>query len=120
MDAEMVKLLNLLDLYPYRVLRETERGKLDVLSPDSVPAGWGVCWVAGVCVLASGRRMPAAFRLDTDAGASLLTVFFKSEMGWVEQGDPDFLRMLGMTSAEVFPYDWRYSVTIEEDMYGRG
>lgn len=118
LDPELIKQLNLVNGSPRFVLRENQRtGKLELKNPPVVPDGDGIYWVAATCRLKNGMELPAVLRVDTDAGGSLQSVFWKIEGGWVEHSGSDTLKRLGLTSSEVFPFDWSFKVPLHRDSF---
>ncbi|PQO44938.1 hypothetical protein [Blastopirellula marina] len=86
--------------------------KLSVIAKDS-----GVYWVAGETALHGGRKLESVFRVDTDAGGSLVSVFWKIADRWYQHDDPDAWENLELPKHEVFPFDWSLAVPLEEDIF---
>lgn len=76
-----------------------------------------VYWVAGETTLHSGRKLESVFRVDTNAGGSLVSVFWKVNGQWHRHDDADTLAALEMLKGEVFPFDWSLAVPLEEDIF---
>lgn len=92
------------------------QSKAEVLSAKSIPKETGVYWVAGESKLHSGRKVESVFRVDTNAGGSLVSVFWRVNGQWHSHDDADTLTALGMAKDEVFPFDWSLAVSLEEDV----
>ncbi|MGC1275901.1 MAG: hypothetical protein WBC44_19520 [Planctomycetaceae bacterium] len=93
------------------------RSKAEVLTPATIPKETGVYWVAGETTLHSGRKLESVFRVDTNAGGSLVSVFWKVNGQWHRHDDADTLAALEMVKGEVFPFDWSLAVPLEEDIF---
>lgn len=94
-----------------------KKDKSEVLTLKIIPKGTGVYWVAGESRLRSGRKLESVFRVDTDGGGSLVTVFWKINGHWYRHEDADTLSALEMKRENVFPFDWSFTVPLEEDIF---
>ena len=118
LDNDLIQLLNLLQMSNDFVLHEIgENGEVEVVNPSEVPANTGVYWVYARIILKSQKHIDGVFRLDTDSGGSHLEVFWSVKDQWFRQDDSDLLSALGGNRADIFPYDWKYGVPLEEDLY---
>ena len=50
-------------------------------------------------------------------GGNLTTVYWWIEGEWRTPSAGDTLAILGLRRDEVFPFDWRYAVPVENDTY---
>ena len=117
-DLEMCQRLNLVRSSPSFVLQEFgAEGAANVIAVDVVPQAQGVFWVAGTTVAKSGRRIDSVFRVDTDSGGSLRSVFWWIDGEWYDREHNDALTALGLSHAEVFPFSWGFSVPLEDDAF---
>lgn len=117
-SKDLVQRLNLLKNSISFVLRELgSDGSANVLDPERIPANHGIYWVPGETILPSGRRLPSVFRVDTDSGGELTGTYWFIGDKWYDQQDADTLPALSLTRAEVFPYDWRFNVPLERDIF---
>lgn len=118
-DKDLRQRLNLIRESPTFVLRETGRqGEADVLTVTKVPKG-GIYWIGGKCILKLGREVESVFRVDTDSGGSLLSVFWWIDSAWYRHEDVDALKKLGLAKEDAFPFDWRFSIALEKDIFHR-
>ena len=116
LDQETTKWLHLLRGSPRFVLKDKPDGGAQVTSPEMVPARDGFYWVFGRTTLRSGRGLDSVFHLDTDSGGELNEVYWLIGDSWYDYRDPKAREILG-SDEEVFPFDWSYSVPLEEDAY---
>lgn len=117
-DREAVKRLNLLRTSKTFALREVSKdGSADVVCPPRIPDSDGVYWVSGYTKLKNGRSLESVFRLDTNAGASLLAVFWLIDGKWFQQEDADALSALGVSRADAFPFDWSFAIPVTKDAF---
>ncbi len=118
-DQETVQWLNLVHTSPtfaIRVGHGEERS--NVLSLDMIPKGDGEYWVCGVTILKNGTNIPSVFRVNTDTGGDLIGVYWNIRDKWWDfQDRPSVLTELSMPESEIFPFDWEYSITLEEDSF---
>ncbi|WP_146511700.1 hypothetical protein [Thalassoglobus neptunius] len=91
--------------------------KAEVLTPSVIAKESGVYWVAGETTLHGGRKLESVFRVDTNAGGSLVSVFWKIADQWYRHDEPDALEKLDLPKDEVFPFDWSLAVPLEEDIF---
>ena len=116
LDSETKKWLNLLRGSPSFVLKDKPDGGAQVVSPQKIPASDGLYWVHGKTILRSGQELESVFHLDTDSGGELYEVFWWIEGSWYDYRDPEARAILG-SDAEIFPFDWMYSVPLTEDAH---
>ncbi len=117
-DRELIKQLHLLNRSPGFVFRENgATGSLEVSATPEVPDSDGIYWVAGSCRLKSGVEVDAVFRVDTNAGGSLQSVFWQINGAWFEHSDPDAIKGLGLSRDDAFPFDWTYRSKLRRDLY---
>jgi hypothetical protein len=117
-DVELVKRLNLLRSSDAFVLRELSHdGSAEVLRTPRVPRGSGVYWVSGSTLMRNGLHVESVFRIDTDAGATLLAAFWWLDGHWYQQDDPGAPNALRVPRSDVFPFDWRFAVPVEHDEF---
>ena len=117
-DTDMCQRLNLVRTSGSFVVRETgDLGEAEVLSVKVVAKGQGICWVGGTSILKSGRDVESVFRVDTDSGGTLVSVYWWIGGNWYEHDDADALTALGLSRDQVFPFDWRFCVALEEDIF---
>lgn len=117
-DTDIRQRLNLVRTSNSFVLQEDgERGEANVLSIEVVPSASGVYWIAGKTIAKSGREIESVFRVDTDSGGTLISVFWWIDGNWYEHEDEDVPEALGLSRDEVFPFDWRFAVPLEKDIF---
>jgi hypothetical protein len=92
-------------------------GKAEVIKPTSIANQTGVYWVAGTSTLRGGRKLDSVFRVDTNAGGTLISVYWKIGSQWHFHDDLDVLPNLGLVSDEVFPFDWSFAIPLEYDIF---
>jgi len=115
---DLIRILNLLGGAPGFVVRIDDRtGKFTVSNPGRVPAGDGTYLVAGQSRLKGGRVIDSVFHVNTDTGGTLLGAWWKIDGHWTDHQDPEAPQALGLTRAEVFPFDWTYAVAMSDDIY---
>lgn len=117
-DLETGKWLNLLRGSPRFVLKDKPDGGVQVLSLPKVPASDGFYWVYGKTILKSGNEVESVFHLDTDSGGELYEVFWWIDGSWYDHRDRETRALLG-SDREIFPFDWKYSVELAEDLHHR-
>ena len=117
-DAELIKDLNFISGQPTWVYHElANEDMVNLLRLQRVPYQTGIYWIAGESTLASGKRLGSVFRVDSDAGGSLATVYWKINDMWFRHDDTAALEALGLVKNDVFPFDWSFAVPLEEDHF---
>jgi len=118
-DKTTVQWLNLVHSSPSFVIRHGAEGEnANVRSPAIVPNNDGEYWISGETVLKNGHSLPSVFRVDTNAGGTLVGAYWRiSEQWWDFQNRPAVFEALGITEADAFPFDWSYAVKLEEDIF---
>jgi len=117
-DNETIQRLNLLSSSRAFVLKEIGTdGRASVLHLSRIPKRDGTYWIFGHTTLKCGRTLESVFVVDTESGGTLSRVFWRVERNWFDQQDPEILGALALTREEVFPYDWKYAVGLEEDIF---
>lgn len=117
-DAELRQHLNLLRTqitFQYR--EEPHLGRMTCESLNEIPSSSGVYWVGGTTVASSGREIDSVFRVDTDSGGNLLSIYWWINEQWYEHDDDESLSALGLPKEEVFPFDWRFAVPLQHDTF---
>ena len=118
LDTEMCQRLNLVRTSGSFVLKEVgNEGEADVVSLKMIPKSDGVYWVGGTTVVKSEREIDSVFRVDTNTGGTLVSVFWWIDGKWYRHEDQDALTALSLSKDDVFPFDWRFAVALEEDMF---
>jgi hypothetical protein len=116
-DRKLIQALNLLRTSPTFVFREFDN-RMEVLQLPNVPNDGSVYWIGGESLLPVGRRIPSVFVVE-HGGGNLIAVYWWIEKEWWTPSDADTLGVLGLRRDEVFPFDWRYAVPVENDIYHR-
>lgn len=117
-DTEMRQRLNLVRTSGSFVLQEVgEQGDANVLSVKIVPKASGVYWIGGTTVAKSGLEIDSVFRVDTNSGGTLLSTFWWVDGAWYKHEDNEPLIVLGLSKKDVFPFDWQFTVPLEEDIF---
>lgn len=117
-DQTAAEWINLLHGAPNFVLRiDPKTGKGAVSNPPQVPKSSGEYWIHGTSILASGADRPSVFVVDTDSGGTLRAIFWKTASGWIDSQDPQAPDNLGLPRDRIFPFDWRFDVPLEEDIF---
>jgi len=94
-----------------------KQNKSEVLSLRLIPKSSGAYWISGNTRLRCGRDILSVFRVDTDSGGTLTTVFWKIGPNWYRHDDLDTLGALELPKEEVFPFGWSFSIPLEEDIF---
>ena len=55
--------------------------------------------------------------MDTDTGGTLLAVYWWINHNWYEQNDDEVFSVINDSRDNIFPFDWRYNVKLEKDIY---
>ncbi|MEL6563227.1 MAG: hypothetical protein AAFQ59_02195 [Pseudomonadota bacterium] len=118
-DKTTVQWLNLVHTSPTFVIRMGgEKDNANVLSPPVVPNNDGEYWIAGETVLKNGVKLKSVFRVDTNAGGTLVGAYWRiADAWWDFQNRPAVLDALSAEEKEIFPFDWSYAVALEEDIF---
>jgi len=118
-DAELIKWLNLVYSSPQFVIWiEKENSNPVVKSLKHIPKNNGEYWVSGNSILASGKKIPSIFIVDSNSGGSLKATYWSIGKTWYEiQDRPAVLLALGLNSLEVFPFDWELEIPLEDDIF---
>lgn len=114
-NRDLIQSLNLLRTAPTFVFREHEN-RLEVVQLPRIPNDGSVYWISGESLLPVGRHIPSAFVVE-HGGGNLVAVYWWIEGKWRTPSDGDALAALGLRRDEVFPFDWRYAVPVENDAY---
>ncbi|WP_375748936.1 hypothetical protein [Vibrio sp. HN007] len=118
-DKNTIQWLNLVSSSPMFVIKvgkEHEASK--VVAVALIPKNDGEYWVAGETVFKNGMKVPSVFRVDTDAGGSLMDVYWKINSDWWDyQNRPYVYDALELPESELFPFDWSYAVNLEDDNF---
>jgi hypothetical protein len=117
-DAELCQHFNLLRTQRSFVFREDSKtDQLTCESPRVVPSGSGVYWISGTTVTKSGQEIVSVFRVDTDTGCTLNSIFWWIDGGWIASDDNNAMSALSLSKEDVFPFDWRFPVPLQEDIF---
>lgn len=117
MDQATKQWLNLLNGSPSFVIRLGD-GHPNVQKVPKVPANDGLYWMAGTTKTARGDLIKSVFEVDTDAGGSLTGVYWFIEGKWITSSEKSAAyKALKATEAEIFPFDWEFTVPLEDDMF---
>lgn len=118
LDTDMRQRLNLVRTARSFVLQEVgTNGEANVSSVKVVPKSNGVFWVPGKTILKAGRKIESVFRVDTDNGGTLASIYWWIGNAWYQHDDGDALAAIGLPKDDVFPFDWQYDVPLEEDIF---
>lgn len=118
-DQTTAKRINLLHGAPRFVLRvDPATGRGEVSNPSRVPKASGEYWIHGTTILSGGVELPSVLVVDTDSGGTLRAVFWKgADGGWIDSQNPQVPEMLGLSRDRIFPFDWRFDVPLEQDIF---
>lgn len=117
-EKNLVQRLNLLHSSKRFVLKEIgKNGKAEVISPQIIQSSSGIYWLSGVTIFKSKIEIQSIFVVDTNSGGTLLEVYWNINKNWYEQNDSDVFLALGDSRDNIFPYNWRYNVKLEKDLY---
>lgn len=117
-DTDMNQRLNLIRTSGSFVLQEVgKEGEANVVSAKVVPKETGVYWIGGTTIVKSLAEIESVFRVDTNSGGTLLSVFWWIGGKWYKHDDEGALFAMGLTREEVFPLDWRFTVPLEVDIF---
>jgi hypothetical protein len=115
-DRELSRVLNLLRGSPTFVVRQHMDSRLEVLQVTSVPDDGATYWVSGESQLPAGCVIPSVFVIDR-GGGDLVSIYWLIGDRWYKPSDADTLSTLGLARDAVFPFEWRYSVPVENDLF---
>ena len=116
-DLELIERLNLPRTSPSSVLKENSRsGEIEAIQISEIPKDRALYWVAGVSVLATGRKISSVFRVS-NGGGGLVDVYWFIDGAWYASGDADAPAALGAVRDDVIPFDWAYAVPVANDIY---
>lgn len=117
-DIELCQHLNLLRTQGSFVYHEDiQQDRMTCQHPNIIPKASGVYWVHGATVVRSGLEIDSVFQVDTDSGGTLLTIFWWINETWYKHDDEGAVSALGLSKEEIFPFDWRFTVPLEEDIF---
>ena len=117
-DAHTRQWLGLLESSPNFVIRVDEKtNQGSVRSPAMVPKNDGEYWVFGNTILKTGAELPSVFRVQTNSGGTLLSAFWFISGTWYDFQDSKAYKNLGISRDDATPFDWSYSVELEDDIY---
>jgi hypothetical protein len=112
-DTDIRQRLNLVRTSGSFVLQEAgDQGEVNVMSMTLVPKESGVCWIRGQSIAKSGREIESVFRVGTIA-----SIFWWIDGEWYSHEDADALSALGLSKEGVFPFDWRFDIPLEDDIF---
>ena len=115
-QRELYQTLNLLRTSPTFVVRERADQRMEISELALVPNDDSVYWVAGESTLPAGRSIPSVFVVE-NGGGNLIAVYWFIEKAWFKPTDVETLSKLNLRREDVFPFDWRYAVPVENDIY---
>lgn len=117
-DSHTRQWLGLLESSPSFVIRVDEKtNQGTVKSPPMVPKNDGEYWVFGSTTLKTGQELPSVFRVQTNSGGTLLSAFWCIDGDWHDFQDPKAYKKLNTNRDDATPFDWTYSVKLEDDIY---
>lgn len=117
-EKDLIQRLNLLRTSKKFVFKEIgKNGEAEVITPISIPYSSGVYWISGITILKSNKELESVFVVDTDTGGTLLAVYWWINKNWYEQSDDEVYSALNDRRDNIFPFDWRYNVKLEKDIY---
>ena len=118
LNSQLIQRLNLIRSSPSFVLKEIgDEGEHEVLSIKIIPKDSGNYWVGGTTKIKNGTEFDSVFIIDTNSGGSLIQVYWFINEQWFEQDSSLTLTELSLSKSDVFPYDWRYAIELEKDIY---
>jgi hypothetical protein len=89
---------------------------MEVSQLASVPNDGSVYWIAGESHLPAGRAVPSVFIVEK-GGGNLIAVYWLIDRNWYKPSDSAVLAKLDLRPDDVFPFDWRYAVPVDNDIY---
>lgn len=117
-EKDLVQRLNLLSRAKNFALKEIGvAGEAVLQRLQRVPSDGSIYWVSGSTLLRSGTELKSVFRVDTSSGGDLLAVFWNLRGEWFHHHDEQALRVIGLGKSDVFPFDWVYSIPLENDVF---
>jgi hypothetical protein len=117
-EKDLLQRLNLLRTSKKFVFKEIGKdGEAEVITPIYIPSASGVFWISGVTILKSNKELESVFIVDTDTGGTLLAVYWWINHNWYEQNDDEVFSVINDSRDNIFPFDWRYNVKLEKDIY---
>ena len=108
--------MNLLRQSPTFAFQQTDDGGLAVITPDAIPNDDSIYWVHGTTKIESGTEIPSVFVLE-HGGGTILAVYWYVNDTWHEIGNPATPDSIGLPDSEVFPYDWCYTIPVQNDIF---
>jgi hypothetical protein len=115
-DQEVVQALNLVRTSPSFVLRELKDRRIEVLQIATVPNDGSIYWVAGQTTIPVGTSIASVFVIE-NGGGNLVNVYWLINGAWYSSSDGEAVKALERNRDEIFPFDWRYDVPVENDVY---
>ena len=115
-DLQLAKTLNLPRTSPTFAYRQCADGSLSVLQPGLIPNDGSIYWLAGHSVLASGKEVASVFVIE-HGGGNLVGVYWFVDNAWYKSDDPDASDALGIPQEGIFPFDWKYAIPVENDIF---
>lgn len=118
-NTEMSKWLNLVHGAPNFVIWIEKPDSDPVVQQFKiVPKNKGEFWIAGNTHLNCGKVIPSVFIVDTNSGGTLINVYWLIDNNWWDfQERPAVEMILGLDFDEIFPFDWKYKVPLEVDIF---
>ena len=137
-DLQLAKTLNLPRTSPTFAYRQCADGSLSVLQPGLIPNDGSIYWLAGHSVLASGKEVASVFVIEHGGGnlvgvywfgklsvtragclggGNLGGVYWFVDNAWYKSDDPDASDALGIPQEGIFPFDWKYAIPVENDIF---
>ena len=115
---EFVQFLNLLEDSPSFVIRIDEKSQKGTVSnPASVSDGDGNYLIHGTTIAACGAEITSVFSVNTNAGGEISAIYWKTSNGWMDNQDPTALKALDFAQSEMYPFDWAFSVPLDNDIF---
>lgn len=118
-DRTTIQWLNLLHSSPTFVLRIGDSNEnATVKNVNIVPKNDGEYWIHGKTILKNKIVIPSVFIVDTNTGGSLSGVYWTiNNIWWDFNNRPNVFQALCVEEQDVFPFNWTFSVGLEEDIY---
>lgn len=102
----------------FAIWDEKGDGNAIVKSLEVVPDKRGVFWISGVTTFNAGQNIQSGFIVDTNSGGTLLDVYWLIGKNWWNfQERPAVIKALKLSEDQVFPFDWRFSIPLENDIF---
>lgn len=115
-DKDLIQSLNLVRGSRQFVLRCHEDGSMDVLNLGLIPKDEFTYLVYAQISLPNGLTLPSVVHIAEGGGSTIQFYLFVGD-AWYKPEDTQIPTKLNISHEEIYPFDWKYSVPVENDIY---